>query len=439
MVLVYGRMQYVCPYCGSQNIVYNDLTAEYVCASCGHVVDDSRLVFDSYRNFYFLDDWKKTEEKLRRKRGRWTSSERPDSRTAALVKTRLVELLRNKETWHLVYVVKEYCRPTSLKQLFSDFLKAVSPDMDYRAARRVFEEACRLAGVDKIDLAPTSVWDKQPEYRKRVRDRQVREASERAGLSQRLLEDLRNVPLLQPFDAKAVAEALSALRTVCNDGVVPPGVRVYGVARAVLYLVSLSPLSAKQLSERLGVSKLRVYRALRRLEKLGLVCREREGVYRATKTCKVSKRAFTKAVRVARLIVLSYPELAKYDLSPETIAFIKGVKTVCVAKKAKRNETQCENSTTLCQGVWYRSSRTVAKKEAEELEDKIRLLVEKEERGLEPVKYEEWLLEKTAWELAPKVRRLLGEKEKIRERFRALLLSESKPSLLQSQPAPCCS
>ncbi|RLE78184.1 MAG: hypothetical protein DRJ52_10765, partial [Thermoprotei archaeon] len=100
---------------------------------------------------------------------------------------------------------------------------------------------------------------------------------------------------------------------------------------------------------------------------------------------------------------------------------------------------QCENSTTLCQGVWYRSSRTVAKKEAEELEDKIRLLVEKEERGLEPVKYEEWLLEKTAWELAPKVRRLLGEKEKIGERFRALLLSESEPSLLQSQPAPCCS
>ena len=148
-----------------------------VCSQCGAVMEGSNLALDSYTNFTFQDDWRlRREPKIRRREWSWravVSTEASESSTAALVKYHLVELLRTPKTFHLVGVVKEHCRTSSLRDLFRDFIRATN--LDYLAARKIFEEACRLAGVSRVpDLSPTSVMSPGlADVRKEDRERRL--------------------------------------------------------------------------------------------------------------------------------------------------------------------------------------------------------------------------------------------------------------------------
>ncbi|RLE80740.1 MAG: hypothetical protein DRJ52_05660, partial [Thermoprotei archaeon] len=231
----------------------------------------------------------------------------------------------------------------------------------------------------------------------------------------KILEELRNVPLLQPFDPEATAEALSIfIEMYCNTGNGTGLVR--GTGRAVLFVLYLKPMKARDIARELKLSPSTVYRVLRKLVGEGLVVKRGEFYY-----CNIGnthqnthRRVLQRAIRLAQLILLSPRVLKNYGLSPRTISLLRGSLEESVRKYCNTGDGDRfgEYSTYCC---YVRAARRMR---------------------LEPVKYEEWLLAKTVQELAPRVRELLKKREKIGERFRVLLRASTAPSVRLSLRRP---
>ena len=205
-----------CPYC-SNRLILDEINSWFVCTNCGRVFNPySNVTFDSYLNFTFMDDWRRREEKLRRRRFTWlgvVSSEGGDSKAAMLVKYHILELLRNKSYSKYIQPVREYTRASSVKVLFQDFLKVTG--LDYREARSIFEEACRRACIELPDLSPTSLNVSESYFRIRnnLRRRRIEEAYRRIEVKwgediARAVRILSSLPLFQPEDPEPLGYAL---------------------------------------------------------------------------------------------------------------------------------------------------------------------------------------------------------------------------------------
>ena len=203
-----------CPICGCTRLVRN---RDYflVCGNCGYVFEDSNITYDSYLNFAFQDDWKARAEKIKKKH-RFThmgvvSSEPSDSKTASLVKYHLVEILRKPETSHLVQLVKEYCKPTSVNELFKDFL--LSTGLPYPKALEIFRKAMKMAGARTKDLAPSTVLRKGAE-KVRMKQRRARIENEYSEVRRLFGEKVERLTrklskYLQPVDPLATGAAIA--------------------------------------------------------------------------------------------------------------------------------------------------------------------------------------------------------------------------------------
>ena len=139
---------YKCPRCGSSRLIRDHVSGYLVCGECGEVIEGTNICFDSYHNHEFLDDWKRREEKLRRRKWTWAgtvSTEPGDSRSASRVRYFITELLRDREPG-LIGLVSDLPAP-SLNELYTSFIKAVSNRIEESEAIHLFEEACKLANA----------------------------------------------------------------------------------------------------------------------------------------------------------------------------------------------------------------------------------------------------------------------------------------------------
>lgn len=137
-----------CPRCGSVRLVRDHVSGYLVCGECGEVLEGTNICFDSYHNHEFLDDWRRREEKLRRRKWSWAgtvSTEPGDSRSASRVRYFLTELIRVREPG-LIGLISELPAP-SLNELYTSFIRAVRNRFEEHEAVRLFEEACRLANA----------------------------------------------------------------------------------------------------------------------------------------------------------------------------------------------------------------------------------------------------------------------------------------------------
>jgi len=140
-----------CPRCGAP-LVKDYPEGFLVCPECGNVVS-ANVAQGSYLNHQFLDGYRRTEEKLRRKPFSWravVSTEPGDTVAAERARYWLVELLRTPRTAKLVGVVKRL-PAYNLDVLYYEFLKAVSGDLPLREAIKTFGEACKLGYVSPPD------------------------------------------------------------------------------------------------------------------------------------------------------------------------------------------------------------------------------------------------------------------------------------------------
>jgi len=106
----------------------------------------------------------------------------------------------------------KYCRATSLKDLFRDFLMAVG---DYEKARRLFEKACELAYAEPPDLAPSNIYTESfSKARIELRRRRLEEAYSRVRELwgeevEKVTRILCSLPLFQPADPLATGLAVA--------------------------------------------------------------------------------------------------------------------------------------------------------------------------------------------------------------------------------------
>lgn len=138
-----------CPICGAGAESFVK-TPFLTCTNCGFVSSDPAVSTDSEYNFSFQDEW---NEKARRIAKKWrksrkgiTQSKKSDTRTAALVKQHLIDVLIEKKKYVWAQLVKENCKPTSVSDLFDSFIYVCVLRIK-DAYVNYYAEACRRACV----------------------------------------------------------------------------------------------------------------------------------------------------------------------------------------------------------------------------------------------------------------------------------------------------
>jgi len=138
-----------CPICGAGAESFVK-TPFLTCTNCGFVSSDPAVSTDSEYNFSFQDEW---NEKARRIAKKWrksrkgiTESGESDTRTAALVKQHLIDVLIEKKKYVWAQLVKENCKPVNVPDLFDSFMQVCKLGMK-EAYINYYAEACRRACV----------------------------------------------------------------------------------------------------------------------------------------------------------------------------------------------------------------------------------------------------------------------------------------------------
>ncbi|MCD6563832.1 MAG: hypothetical protein J7K23_07980 [Thermoproteales archaeon] len=207
-------MMITCPSCGNKKFIRNP-EGFLVCSNCGLVVKDSNIVYDSYHNHVFLDEWNARAKKLKAFSHIGIPSSEPSiSATAKLIQQHLIEILRDKKYRNLIGVVQNYSDTGSIKKLFKSFLDISG--LNYREARKLFIRACVKAGLNRIpDLAPSTFYT-YSYSRKRLSSRQVKIEREYEKIREMYGEDiekltrsLSELPAFQPADPLALGLAIA--------------------------------------------------------------------------------------------------------------------------------------------------------------------------------------------------------------------------------------
>ncbi|MCD6095235.1 MAG: TFIIB-type zinc ribbon-containing protein [Thermoprotei archaeon] len=294
-----------CPYCGV-SCVLND-NYEWVCPSCGLVVDDSRVVQDDYHNLVFMDDYRgRVEPELKRRlRRQWREASSIEHKTRGGTNY-VVELVRSKLK-QLYPEYREYLDNVdvhSLKELFRHFLLATN--LPYDEARRVFLDICRKAGIRLPRLRPVKVLTPSAVRRRlKVRGSKIAESLINIGDAKvrDLVEALMKIPEFQPININAL---IVAVEKWVNG---KSSVREYSKRAFRRYLKLLekySKINAYILAERYGL-KLNHIALLKRISIHGV----RESIRRGRRILNAIDDTLGSALVVANAL---YPEVGETHL-----------------------------------------------------------------------------------------------------------------------------